>query len=109
MTKLTYVETMSQRKNLMVENADAFIAMPGGLGTLEEIAEVLSWTKIGQNNGPCIFYNVNGFYNHIEMMIENMVEEGFLTSSYKDYTLFSDDLDEIDCFIRDYFIRKKGE
>ena len=59
-TKLHIVETMSERKNKMIKLSEVYIALPGGPGTLEEIAEVVSWVRVGQTNGICIFYNMKG-------------------------------------------------
>lgn len=102
LTELVYVDDMSQRKNRMVAEGDAFIALPGGLGTLEEIAEVVSWARVGQNDCPCIFYNVDGYYNPIRTMFDDMVSSGFLSQSDRDKTLFSEDLEEMAKFIATY-------
>lgn len=77
---LEIVKTMSQRKNRMLELGDAFIAMPGGTGTLEEIAEVISLQKLQLHRKPCIFYNIKGFYQPLRMMLDAMVESEFLTA-----------------------------
>lgn len=61
----------------MVELGQACIALPGGPGTLEEITEVVSWARVGQNDSPCIFYNVNNYYKPIENMYDAMVKNDF--------------------------------
>ncbi len=89
------VETMRERKAMMEKLSDAFIALPGGYGTFEEIFEIMSNTQIGMHNKPCAFYNVNGYYNNLIMFLQNCVDEGFLTKRHFDMLIFSDDIDEI--------------
>lgn len=102
LTKLIEVETMLERKNHMIELGDAYIALPGGLGTLEEIAEVLSLMRIGTNPNPCVFYNVDGYYDLMRQFIDQMVSEKFLLQSDRDNILFSQSLEEIEAFILSY-------
>lgn len=85
---------MSERKDKIIELGDVFIALPGGPGTLEEITEVISWSRIGQNNAPCILYNKNGYSNPLKTMYQSMVSNGFLTKKDFDkilrkYTILS--------------------
>ncbi|QIW16610.1 Rossman fold protein, TIGR00730 family [Pasteurellaceae bacterium RH1A] len=102
LTEFVLVDTMAQRKAKMLELADACIALPGGPGTLEEITEVYSWARIGQNSSPCIFFNKQGFYNPVRQMYASMMEAGFLTQTDFDKLLFSEDLAEIEAFIASY-------
>lgn len=102
LTELFYVETMDQRKSKMAELGDVFIALPGGAGTMEEITEMISWSRIGQNDGPCILWNEDGFYEPLRAMYDRMVEEGFLKAVERSKILFSDNLTEIEAFIADY-------
>ena len=102
LTELIYVETMHERKQKMMDLADAFIAMPGGPGTLEEISEVISWSRIGQHDKPCVFYNVNGYYDLLAQFFDQMVAEGFLFASDREALLFSDSLTEIHAFLTNY-------
>ena len=74
LTKTVVVESMSERKNKMVELGDAYIALPGGPGTLEEIAEVISWARIGKNNNPCILFNEKGYFNSLKSFFNHMVK-----------------------------------
>ncbi len=99
---LIEVETMSERKDQMIEQGDVFIALPGGPGTLEEIAQTISWARVGQNNSPSILMNVNGYYNHLEQFFDKMVADGFLSKEDRNLTLFSDDWREIEAFIENY-------
>ena len=77
-TDLRVVETMHERKELMADLADAFIALPGGAGTLEEIFEQWTWSQLGIHAKPCGFINVNGYFTPLLVMVEHMVAEGFM-------------------------------
>lgn len=99
---LIVVSNMHERKAKMIELANCYIALPGGPGTLEEITEVISWGRIGQHKNPCIFYNVNGYYDLLEQFYDKMVADDFLTQSDRDKILISSDLTEIDAFIESY-------
>lgn len=102
LTKMITVDNMTERKKIMMEMGDVFIALPGGPGTLEEISEVISWSRIGQNSKPCIVFNVNGYYDSLKNMYDTMVKEGFLTEEDRNKILFSDSFDEIEEFIEKY-------
>ena len=75
-TKLIVTENMEERKTKMIELGDAFIAFPGGTGTLEEIAEVMSKVSLKQLDAPCILYNLNDYYNGIKEHIEHIIKMG---------------------------------
>lgn len=77
-SQLEIVGTMHERKMRMAELADAFVALPGGWGTLEELAEVLTWKQLGLVNKPIIILNINSFFNPLLQQMEIMVKEGFL-------------------------------
>jgi len=81
LTELIVTETMHERKLAMAEAADGFIAMPGGVGTLEEIIEVLTWTQLGIHDKHCGLFNVNGYYDHLIRFLDHAVEERFLKES----------------------------
>ncbi|MDO4774300.1 MAG: TIGR00730 family Rossman fold protein [Aerococcaceae bacterium] len=111
LSELRIVENMSDRKRQMFDLGDVFIALPGGPGTLEEITEVISWSRIGQNAHPCIVFNADNFYDLLEQHYNYMVEEGFLTQVERDKVLFSNDLSEMETFIATYQaleVRKYG-
>jgi hypothetical protein len=95
LNELITVDNMSDRKAYMIEKGDAFIALPGGPGTLEGIIQFISWDRVGLNDCPCILVNINGYYDHLEKMFEYMVKEEFLSSCDKEKTLFSENLGEI--------------
>ncbi len=76
------VASMHERKELMASLADAFITLPGGAGTLEEIFEQWTWAQLGIHNKPCGFLNVNGYFDPLFAMVNRMVSEGFLAPSF---------------------------
>lgn len=102
--ELIIVDSMAERKAAMLEKGDVCLALPGGPGTLEEITEMVSWARIGQNPNPCVFWNVNGYYNKIEAFYNQMVEEGFLTQTDRDLICFTDNYDELKQFVEKYRI-----
>lgn len=78
LTEIHFVESMHVRKKKMVDLSDAFIALPGGCGTLDEYFEVFTWAQIGLHENPVILYNINGFYDALIQHFEKMFEEGFI-------------------------------
>lgn len=95
LTELRIVQTMHQRKALMAERACAFIALPGGLGTFEEILEVATWAQLNQHQKTMIIYNINGFYNSLVQQLDHAVQEGFLPPQHRAKLLIYDDLQQI--------------
>ena len=91
LTELRIVESMHERKAAMAELADAFIAMPGGYGTLEETVEVLTWTQLGLHHKPVGLLNIDGYYEYLSRFFDHMVGEGFLLQEYKDMLLIEKD------------------
>ncbi len=94
-TELHVVENMHQRKAMMADLADGFIAMPGGLGTLEEIAEALTWAQLEFHRKPCGLLNVNGYYDRLAQFLDHMVTEGFLHPQHRTLALISADPQEL--------------
>jgi uncharacterized protein (TIGR00730 family) len=90
LTKLHIVHTMHERKALMADLSDAFVALPGGFGTLEEFCEVLTWTQLGLHAKPCGILNVLGFYSPLLAMLDHAVEERFLKSENRALVLARD-------------------
>jgi len=78
LTQLHVVDSMHQRKALMAELADAFLALPGGIGTFEELCEALAWSKLGIHAKPCGALNAEGYYDPLLAMMDRAVSEGFL-------------------------------
>ena len=79
----------------MIELGDAFIAFPGGTGTLEEIAEVMSKVSLKELDAPCILYNLNGYYNDLKNLLEHMIEKGLSSKKRQAGIYFADDLEQI--------------
>lgn len=102
LTELIVVPDMHERKATMAQRADAFVALPGGLGTLEEIFEVWTWAQLGFHNKPCAFYNVNGFYDKLIDMIKTMSHEGFLKKEHIDMMIQTDNKEELIESIKNY-------
>nr|MBA3429993.1 TIGR00730 family Rossman fold protein [Actinomycetota bacterium] len=94
LTEVRIVETMHERKAMMAEYADAFLCLPGGLGTLEEIIEVWSWRQIGFNDDPVGFLNVGGFWAPLLEAFERLVETGFVRREVMDDLVVADNLDD---------------
>ena len=95
MTQTIMVDTMPQRKSKMIELADAFIALPGGPGTLEEISEVMSLKRLDRETGPCLFFNINGYYDDLEKFLDHMVEKEFVGAHDRQKFEFCSSLEEI--------------
>ncbi|NRN28319.1 TIGR00730 family Rossman fold protein [Photorhabdus heterorhabditis] len=91
LTELYIVETMHQRKSKMIELADAFVALPGGFGTLEEFSEVFTWNQIGLHTKPCGILNINNFYDPLVSMINRMADEQFLHEKYRHMAIIEQD------------------
>lgn len=86
-TKLHVVGSMHERKMLMYEKADAFVAMPGGFGTMDELFEILTWAQLGLHKKPIGLLNVAGYYNPLVAHVNNMQAEGFLKPIYRQMLL----------------------
>ncbi|TAN12774.1 MAG: TIGR00730 family Rossman fold protein [Rhizobiaceae bacterium] len=84
-------EDMHARKHRMFEESDAFVALPGGIGTLEEIVEIMTWAQLGRHRKPMVFGNVDGFWNPMMALMEHMKREGFLHSAHLIQPLLVDD------------------
>jgi uncharacterized protein (TIGR00730 family) len=90
LSDLHLVGTMHERKALMAELSDAFLTLPGGLGTLEEAFEAISWTQLRLQDKPTGFLNVNGFYGPTMAQLDRMVAEGFVRQQHRDGIYFDD-------------------
>jgi uncharacterized protein (TIGR00730 family) len=77
-------DSMHERKSYMARSADAVIALPGGLGTLEELAEIIAWKQLGLYNNPIIILNINGYYDSLLAFFESMISEKFMSEAYRD-------------------------
>lgn len=84
LTELAVVGSMHERKRRMVELSDGFVALPGGLGTLEELFEVLTWAQLGIHEKPCGVLNVAGFYDGLVSHLDGATEAGFVSPAHRD-------------------------
>ncbi|ENW91211.1 TIGR00730 family Rossman fold protein [Acinetobacter dispersus] len=100
LTELHIVNSMHERKALMAERASAFIALPGGLGTFEEILEIATWGQLNQHQKPMIIYNVNRFYDALIAQLDHAVEEGFLPPQHRAKVIICDTLEQISSVIK---------
>jgi uncharacterized protein (TIGR00730 family) len=92
---LTVTETMHERKHAMFQRSDAFVALPGGMGTVEEIVEIMTWAQLGQHRKPMVFANILGFWNPMLSMIEHMEKVGFLHSRHLIQPIVVDRVEDI--------------
>ena len=99
LTRLIVTEDMSARKAKMIGLGDAFIAFPGGTGTLEEITEVMSMAALGRLDAPCILYNLSGYYDDLRHLLFRMREEGFSSEKRQAGIYFADSLAEIQAIL----------
>jgi len=95
LTDLRIVASMHERKALMAELSDAFVALPGGLGTYEELCEVLTWTQLGIHQKPCGCFNIRGYFDPLARLLDHAVKEGFLQTEQRDNLISSDQPDEL--------------
>jgi len=95
LTELHVVPTMHERKQLMAELSDGFVALPGGIGTFEEFFEVYTWAKLGFHSKPCGLLNVNNYYAPLDALLGNAEQEGFLSHRYRELVIRADTPSEI--------------
>lgn len=81
-TDLTITADMHERKRLMFERSDAFVALPGGVGTLEELVEQMTWAQLGQHRKPILLANIDGYWTRLLDLLDHMREEGFIRQEY---------------------------
>lgn len=94
-TELIVTKDMTERKTKMIELGDVFIAFPGGTGTLEEIAEVMSKVSLKHLTAPCILYNLNDYYDGLQTLLRHMTEMGLSSPERQEGIYFAKDLSEI--------------
>ncbi len=99
LTECFHTSSMAERKSKMIELADAFIALPGGIGTLDEITDVLSLSRLDVITGPIVLFNTDEYYEPFRMVIRNIIENGFGRPEYFERVLFPDDINEIADFL----------
>jgi uncharacterized protein (TIGR00730 family) len=95
LTELHVVPSMHDRKLKMAELSDAFVALPGGIGTLEEFFEAFTWTQLGIHPKPCALLNIRGFYDPLQGFLQQLVKERFLRQEHLDCLLVEEDGEEL--------------
>lgn len=95
LTRLIVTKDMSERKAIMIERGDAFVAFPGGTGTLEEITEVMSKVSLKHLDAPCILYNLNGYYNDLKALLAHMIKMGLSSEERQAGIYFAENLTQI--------------
>ncbi len=95
LTEMHVVKTMHERKAMMAMLSEGFVALPGGIGTIEEIIEVFTWHQIGYHNKPCAFLNTNGYYDKLFQFMDHAVSEGFLSASQRNELIIANSPDEL--------------
>ena len=95
LTELIVKKDMTERKRRMIELGDAFIAFPGGTGTLEEISEVMSMVSLKHLQAPCILYNLNGYYDSLKALLNHMIAMGLSSEERQEGIYFAGNLEEV--------------
>ena len=95
LTELHTVSTMHERKMKMADLADGFVAMPGGIGTLEEIMEVFTWSQLGYHTKPCALFNILGYYDPLLTFLGTIVKQGFMRKEYLDTFIVNNDAEAL--------------
>ncbi|MBP5259061.1 MAG: TIGR00730 family Rossman fold protein [Paludibacteraceae bacterium] len=90
-----YLENLSERKNYMARQAELFIALPGGIGTLDEAADIMARHQIGELKGYVVFFNLNGYYDGLKMQMERFLSENCMTEQSTDAYRFVENLNEL--------------
>ncbi|MCB4859851.1 MULTISPECIES: TIGR00730 family Rossman fold protein [unclassified Sphingobium] len=102
LTDLRVVHSMHERKALMANLSDGFIALPGGIGTFEELFEVWTWAQLGSHSKPCALLNILGFYDRLLEFLDQVVEQGFLKAVHRQMLLVEEDAAPLLRAIRQY-------
>jgi uncharacterized protein (TIGR00730 family) len=106
---LRVVDSMHERKRLMADLSDAFIALPGGFGTLDEFCEILTWTQLGMQRGPCGLLNVDGYYDLLLKMFDHAVAEQFIKPEHRRMVISEDDAESLIARVLEYQAPRSGD
>ncbi|MCX5493796.1 TIGR00730 family Rossman fold protein [Kaistia dalseonensis] len=93
--ELVVTGDMHERKRAMFERSDAFVALPGGIGTLEELVEMMTWAQLGQHKKPVLLANINGFWDPLVSLLRHMADEGFIRNGFEVSYLVADRVEDI--------------
>jgi uncharacterized protein (TIGR00730 family) len=103
LSELRVVQSMHERKATMAELSDAFVAMPGGIGTLEELFEIWTWSVLGLHQKPCALFDVGGFYTQLTSFLDFVTEEGFLRPAHRALLRMESEPDRLLAALREPF------
>ncbi len=95
LTELKIVESMHERKAIMADISDGFIALPGGLGTIEELFEVLTWSQLGFHKKPCALLNVKQYYDNLSLFLDHAVAQEFIKDVHREMLLVEEEPDKL--------------
>lgn len=95
LTQMIMVDSMHERKQLMYDNSDVFVILPGGCGTLDEMFEVITWRQIKIHDKPVVIYNHNGYWDHLALLLEHMVTTGFAKPETRSFYTFVNTKEEL--------------
>jgi len=95
LTKLDVVKTMHERKTIMVDNSDAFVILPGGLGTMDEFFEAFTWWQLGLHDKPIIIANIEGYWDPLLVLLNHLIEKGFARDIDSKYLITVNSVEEI--------------
>lgn len=100
--KITYTETMAERKTIMEDEAEAFIITPGGIGTYEEFFQVITLKQLGRHKKAIVLFNSHGYFNHLHDLMEDAIEQGFIHQECRKLAVFVDTIEEVIEYIENY-------
>ena len=109
LTELILVDSMHERKMKMNELCDGVIALPGGFGTLEEFFEMLTWGQLGLHKKPVALLNIDGFYEPLNMLVQTMVDKGFLKETDQQMLLISENINDLLDKMKNYVVPNIGK
>jgi uncharacterized protein (TIGR00730 family) len=95
LSEMILVDSMHERKQIMYDNSDAFVVLPGGFGTLDEMFEVITWRQIGIHNKPVIIFNHEGYWDQLQTMMEHMISTGFAKPVTREFFTFVDKKEDL--------------
>jgi uncharacterized protein (TIGR00730 family) len=102
LTELHVVNSMHERKALMAEFSDGFIALPGGFGTFEEFCEIVTWAQLGIHRKPCALLNVDGFYDHLIALFDFSNQQKFIRDEHRSLVLVESEIEKLFVLMKEY-------
>lgn len=102
LTELRQVSSMHERKAMMADLSDGFIALPGGVGTFEELFEVWTWAQLGHHQKPCALFNAGGYYDKLIDFLDHAMTEGFMKQAYREMLIVAPDVESLMIKVKAY-------